>query len=533
MKSKLSLKILLAISVFIFITPLTFTVTAANTQVKLDKLQSQLNQLQTQVYLLKQQLRRQKAHTVKTSRGKRYYSSNKKIKSTRSAKSTSTSLTPTHLIPHSDAQMAQLVSRTPSIYFTDSVVIAPYTERATYNTGSELLVNAPSINEDAKLLLRRYLEQKKMMAIAGGVMPPFHPRLLLSGKLTGQVLFERQYSGGGKSDIKFTAAELDTFAEISPWVNGFMAFAYDDAPGSTARQLSNSRLHLDRGFIIIGNFNKSPIYGSIGQMFVPFGRYGSNMISYPLTYFIGKTKARAINIGLAPQGFNAPYARVFVFKGAATYGNRNIIKNGGIDLGFMHDKGIVNSEIGVSYIRNIADAEGFQKTGYQSTATITRFPGFDTASTTAVSDPENLKHGVPGVDVYGNIGIGKVNLLAEYVTATSSFSTQDLTFNSKGAKPSAYNFEAAYVFTIFRHPSSLAIGYAGTQQALGLNIPKRRYTGAFSITVLNNAKAMLEYRHDINYGKNDVATGNGLIAYVAKDRGRSDNVVTAETEVYF
>ena len=81
---------------------------------------------------------------------------------------------------------------------------------------------------------------------------------------------------------------------------------YENIPGTSPRRISNSRVFLDRGFIIIGNFNRSPIYGSLGQMYVPFGRYGSNMISLPLTYFIGKTKARAISVGLAPQKMNSP-----------------------------------------------------------------------------------------------------------------------------------------------------------------------------------------------------------------------------------
>lgn len=413
----------------------------------------------------------------------------------------------------------------------DSVVIAPFVNKPTFYSGGQLVVNAPSINEDMKLLLRRYLNEIALLKNGkDGNIPS--PRLVLSGKLEAQAIGTSPYYNPYSTDIDLSGAELDTLAEVTPWVNAFLALAYDNNPtnysrGLDNRRTSNSRIYLDKGFITIGNFHQSSFYGSIGQMFVPFGRYESSMISSPLTKFIGKTKARAISISYVSQPKDnhiTPYARVFGFKGDTKTGNDNLAKQYGADAGLWYGNSTWNGDMGASYIANLADAEGMQDNGV---GTITSFRGYDR------SDVQNLSHYVPGVSVHTNLAYTQYNLIAEYVTALTQFGQNNMTFNTHGAKPSALNVEGAYSFTLYRHPSTFGLGYGLSNQALALNIPQQRYSAVFATTFLTNTTFSLEYRYDKNYGKNDVATGGNLAGYDEKALGKHDNVITAEIGVYF
>jgi hypothetical protein len=463
-----------------------------STQAQLDRLEAQLHNVQAQVRILKK--RQIKHHRLRQPKAPRCH------------------------------KIIRLTHHTHFFAFNDSVVIAPYTEQATFNTGNELIINSPSIYEDVKLLYRRHVEQQNM--IKAGMAVPDHPRLLLSGKVEGEAVYEKPYAGSHTSDIDLSAAELDVFAEISKWVNGFMAMSYDNTAGATPRRISNSNIYLDKGFLLLGNFNKTHWYSSAGQLYVPFGRYSSNMISDPLTKAIGRVKARAITIGYAPACQpNSPFGSVFVFKGDSNYSGGNNINNGGFDFGYEITRAKASADVGVSYVYNIADAAGMQNNGV--TATGTSFGGFDASSV------ERISHHVPGGSVHGVFSYGPLSLLGEYVTALRAFDVANLNFDGYGAKPKAFNVEGAYVFHVFSHPGSFAIGYSRSGQALAFNIPKQRYYAVFAMTILNNTKASLEFRHDKNYLTTDTARGQNIPAFVASQLGKTDNAVTAQLTVYF
>jgi len=462
-------------------------------QAKLARMQRQLNQLQSEMGDLKGKVKRAKLKTV-----------SKDVK--------------------------QLKEENIFHRLGDSVVIAPFTEQPTFYSGGQLVVNAPSINTDAKLLYRRYLDQQKFLK--ANLPLPANPRLVLSGSVTGQAIVSNPYAGAHSTDINLSGAELDAFAELTDWVNGFISMTYDDSLADTSnRRVSNSNIHLDKGFITIGNFRASSFYGSIGQMYVPFGRYASNMISSPLTKYIGKTKGRAISLSYAAAPWEmkyAPYATVFLAKGDSKYGNSNLAKQFGVDTGVRFGSDAINSSVGVSYISNIADSDGMQDNGQSS-----NFRGFDKTSSGLVSDPERLVHRVGGASIHATIALKKFTLLAEYVTALQEFSASNMTFNSHGAKPRAFNAELAYTFALWKLPTTAAVGYGMSRQALALNIPTRRYIASIQTTILKNTIASLEYRHDINYNRSDAATGQGIDATTSSDLGRADNAVTAQLAVYF
>ncbi len=488
---------------------------ANSSTVKLQHLEKQMVALQGQV----KQMEQEHKYTSK----KKTSSSQSGVASRVSSKKQSTS------------------SKLAFLHSQNYVVIEPFTSQPTYYSGGKLVVNAVGINEDAKLLYRRLLNEKPFLD--AGIEKAKKPRLVLSGKVEGLASYNNPYAGRYSSDIDLYGAELDVFAEVSPWINGFMALAYDSNPATnnvamvgSNRRISNSRIYLDSGFLTIGNFSKSGLYSSIGQFTVPFGRFGSNMIATPLTGSIGETDGRAITLNYIANPEThvvTPYVHTFVFKGDTKYGSHNnIVKNYGIDVGSWMGGDNVNGGLGASYISNLADGKYIQNNGGGA-----GFMGFEQTSG-ARGSSEMITHRIGGLDVHGNFNWGAYSFLAEYVTALQSYSRADLTYNGHGARPNALNIEGAYTFTAFNMPSSVALGYGLSRQALAYNIPHQRYVASWSLTFLRNTVLTLEARHDINYGKGDTATGNAgggtmASAVTVNQLGKIDNALTARVGVYF
>ena len=95
---------------------------------------------------------------------------------------------------------------------------------------------------------------------------------------------------------------------------------------------------------------------------------------------------------------------------------------------------------------------------------------------------EKISHFVPAINLRALLSMGShVDLLAEYIGAVKAFSFSDLTFNSHGARPTAVTFEAAYSFTLFDRPASIAAGYARSNEALAILLLKALFT--LSITL--------------------------------------------------
>ncbi|MAZ77975.1 MAG: hypothetical protein CMF39_04795, partial [Legionellaceae bacterium] len=154
--------------------------------------------------------------------------------------------------------------------FGTLVVTGPSVGLPSHYDGSSLVVNSPSINTDYRLLQRSSTERTQLHAHG---YQSTYPHVVLSGNLEGAVSYTSPYSGSYQSDINLTGAELAAYMEITSWVNGFMTVDYDDTPvASGPGRVENSRFFLDKGFITIGNLDRSSFYGSMGQMYVPFGR---------------------------------------------------------------------------------------------------------------------------------------------------------------------------------------------------------------------------------------------------------------------
>ena len=405
------------------------------------------------------------------------------------------------------------------------VSTGPYVGVPFQFAGNDLVVNSPSIDIDVQLLkIRKSIAQQ--LRVMGGeiVKEPYHSHLLLSGVVEAEADYTDNAGGPSTTDINVTNVSLDAFIlGPSEWMLGFVEFTYADIPpvndvfgGTSQYRTSNSRVFINKAFITIGDFSESPYYGTFGQFYVPFGVYSSIMVSSPFTKILTRTKARSIELGFQQQNdVSAFFGSTYIFRGDSHAASVAKVNNGGLNLGYKFKSTYVKGKFGAGLIGNIADSGGMQVGG-----------NFQNA--------EQLVHRVPGYNVRGLFSIGShLDLIGEFVGATTSFSPTNMSFNGSGAKPWAFDLEAAYSLDLFgSKPSSLGIAYNQSNEALALGLPLNRMVLVLNTSWWRNTTQSLEFRRDREYAASNTASGGGGVA-AAGESGKVDKAVTAQFDYYF
>jgi hypothetical protein len=331
---------------------------------------------------------------------------------------------------------------------------------------------------------------------------------------------------------------LDAFVMgPSNWTSGFIEFAFDNSIGANTGEFNsvsrtpNSRLFVNKGFIIIGDFTKSPFYATMGQFYVPFGTYSTTMVSSPLTKILARTQARALLLGYKQQAPNSFYASTYVFKGDSHAGAKDHINNGGINVGYsFKTNSHFNIDVGAGVITNMADSVGMQDTGNEP-----MFGGFGDSSESDLGigfGDEQLEHRVPAYDVHTILGVGSnFQVIGEYISATKSFAAEDLSINGHGAKPKAANVELVYTLPMFTKPTSISVGYGMTKDALAIGLPAKRYSFVINRSFWKSTLESLEFRHDIDYGDSNTSSGSAIAG--PSGTGKASNTITAQFDYYF
>lgn len=408
------------------------------------------------------------------------------------------------------------------------VVTAPYLgSRPSYN-GSDYIVNISSINRDLRLMEQRRQLYRAYHGI--GYPVPNTPIIALSGKAEPVGIVGNTYSQDSAYwDMNWDlgSAEVDVAAALNKKVQAYISFAYDPAiRGSSNQRIAGSGVGLGLGFINIGDLDETPFYFTAGQLYVPFGRYSSAMVSAPLPMIMGRTKSRPFILGYKSQGSSGPFAAIYGFKADTTSGNTGV---GGANFGYEFDTRHVDGEVGASFISSIDNSGGMQmNSASQNTG---NFAGF-----AALLHGSEAVKPVPAVDGHVTIRFRSYNLTAEWLGVTNAFRTEDLSFNGFGAHPQALQLEAGKTFIVFSKPSTLAVGFQWSKEALALRIPEKRFSAVFNISIWKDTVESLEYRHDIDYNRYQFANGSaptGVVNTNTVGTGKSGDMVLAQIGVYF
>ncbi len=414
-----------------------------------------------------------------------------------------------------------------------AIITTPFIQSNYTYKGSDLIVNYSSIKKYIASLKQRQAFVNHMAA--EGFRIPKLPLLEVSGKLAVKAFGQSAFNNARDTDIDISGSELDFQALVNKWVTGFMSIGYDNGFSQTGRRVTNSNVALDTAFVTLGNFNKSPLYANAGQEYAPFGSFNSNMTSDTLAKILFRTKSRLVVLGYHHLGASGLDTSIYMGHGDSRRGDykplslarsRNTEVNlFGADLSYhaiVWDS--LHATFGASVINNVADASGMQATG----ALPLHFKGF--AYTTAT---EVLQHLVPAVDVRAVFDYGAFRLIGEYDMTTRAFDARDITFNGKGADISAGHVEGDFAFKLFSWPSSFGVSLGDSREALAFNVPLQRFMATFNTSIWEHTVCSLEYRYDVNYGKNDKARGTNGGLIFGRPGGKYSNAVTGEFDVYF
>lgn len=404
------------------------------------------------------------------------------------------------------------------------VISAPYLGSRPAFDGSDYIVNISSINRDIRLMQQRRSLERAYTKM--GYPLPNRPILAFSGAVIPIGSIGQPYFGATRADWNLGSDELDLAAILNDKVEGYMALAYNAAPPSGGGpRVTNSALNLNMGFVNIGDLDESPYYLTAGQLYAPFGRYSTSMISATLPMMITRIKARPFILGYKSQTDSGPFAAIYGYRGDTTLGSTGV---GGVNLGYILDVFNATSEVGVSFISSLNDAQGMQTTGAPSG---TMFGGFGSET-----NGSEYVHKIPGVGVHLTLSFDRYNITTEWVSATRPFYASDLSFDGLGAQPQAVQVEGGVTFVSFNRPSSVAAAWQWSSQALALNIPRQRINAVYNISIWKDTVESLEYRHDIDYGANHFANGaapDGVVNTNTLGSNGTADTVMLQLGIYF
>lgn len=422
---------------------------------------------------------------------------------------------PTALI--ADNRVITYVAGTP-------VVTSPYTGDRPAFDGSDYIVNISSINRDIRLMQQRRRLYRAYESI--GYPIPNIPIIAISGKSEPVMTFSNPYRGQTDGDVTLGSNELDVAAALNQYVEAFTSIAFDSSPPELGGpRVSNSSFDLNLGFVNIGNLDKSPFYFTAGQLYAPYGRYSSSMISSPISLNLARTKTRPFILGYKSQTDTGPYAAGYGFISETTLGHSGV---GGINIGYLFGGDDLSGDIGAGMIGSIADSQGMQDNGLSNGA---NFGGFS-----SITNGSERVRKVPGLNFHTNVSFDRYSLTAEWVGASKAFRPQDLSFNGRGAKPQAAQLEAGVTFKTFDKPASIGIGYQWSKETLALNLPEHRFSTVFNISIWKDTVESLEYRHDVDFNTSTYANGAAPFGFVNANTygtGQTADTLIAQIGVYF
>ena len=404
------------------------------------------------------------------------------------------------------------------------IVTSPYLGARPAFDGSDYIVNISSINRDIRLM-----QQRRKLFNSFEQMGYAHPNLpvmAISGKVEPIAAIGQPFVGGTTGDLSLGSNELDIAAAVHEAAEAYISISYVSLPSNfVAQRVNNSVLNLNLGFVNIGDLDVTPFYLTAGQIFVPFGRYSSSMISPPLTMIMSRIKSRPVIVGYRSQIQTGPYVALYGYRADTTLSQSAV---GGLNAGFLYDTGVMNGELGVSFVSSMNDAGGMQING---SAPNTTFGGFGSV----YNGNEHVKK-IPAFDIHAILAFNRYSLTAEWVTSVGRFRPQDLSFNDAGAQPQSAQLEAGFTFMTLDKPSSLSASAQWSKDSLAMNLPNYRYNAVYNISIWKDTVESIEYRHDVDFGKNDIANGAapaGVVNQNTLGTGGSSNTVLLQMGVYF
>jgi hypothetical protein len=312
---------------------------------------------------------------------------------------------------------------------------------------------------------------------------PWHQRLGLSGLVEVAASHRDPFAGDPEDDLVLATFELALSARLSDWVEVDASLLYeeDDTP-----------LELDTAFIAFANPAAHPLFVTVGQLYLPFGAYDTALVSDPLTLELGQARETALQLGLAGETL---LGSLYLFRGD---GSGDGLDTWGAVLDYAAEGAGASWSLGLGYHADLGESDGVQ----------------DWLAAN-LGDTANDRQ-VPAWTVHGTAQFGPFRLIGEYLTASRRFDPAALPWGTDGARPAAWNLEAGWNFDWFGRDATLALAWQGSEEALGLELPRERWLLGLSVGLLERTQLSLEWAHDRDYGARDGGTGENADTVTAQ-----------------
>ena len=286
----------------------------------------------------------------------------------------------------------------------------------------------------------------------------------------------------GVSDSGLTIATFHPYIVIKPrdWMVLDLALLYEEGV---------TDLEVDIATMSLSDRKKTPFYAIIGQTYMPFGNYDTNMISDPLTLVIGEAREKGIQLGYVKKNINL---NAYIFNGEIDRSDQSKTLNSfGASVSYTKKYYGNKLKVGAGYISNMGDSDTLQ-------------------------DIISKTDQVPGFSAYAKADRGSFGFIAEYVTALDDFFAPNPDNAALGTRPSAYNVELGFRFVTFTKTSIISLGYQGTDDSVLIGLPEHRLLTTYRMYKVSNINLSFEYLYDRDYGVNEGGTGRSASSFTAQ-----------------
>ncbi|MCF6215623.1 MAG: hypothetical protein L3J58_05555 [Emcibacter sp.] len=204
------------------------------------------------------------------------------------------------------------------------------------------------------------------------------------------------------------AAQLSFLANMGDWITAYGELLYDPQQSfgaGTITDLTRNQIQLRKGYVTLGNLDKSPFYLSVGKMAIPFALTDTvNPFSASSTWHAFGGLAYGALLGYSKNGLTISAELV---QGGSQFRAANVPVNGTsvpsklnnyvIDANYTFNLGSGNNQamVGASYQRGSAYCQGFPVVHFNP------------------CEKEN-----PAWAVYGTMDVGPFKFIGEYIQTT-------------------------------------------------------------------------------------------------------------------
>lgn len=180
------------------------------------------------------------------------------------------------------------------------------------------------------------------------------------------------------SEALIHSAQLSFTANLNNWITGYIEMLYSPElsfGAGTITDLGRNQVQVRHGYVVLGDLNKSPFYGSIGKMAVPFGMTDTvSPFTQSTVYHAFGGLAYGVKAGYSENNLNVTLMGV---QGGAEFRSANVpvdhtnipskLNNFAADVHYKFNlSSDTNVLIGASYIKGSAYCAGFPVTHFSS-----------------------------------------------------------------------------------------------------------------------------------------------------------------------